>query len=475
MSNEYFEVVRSLRKHHSLFAQFWTIGNIVEIRHPHMPTAGVAFSKKDGAGLQFLINPDYWAKLNQEHDKPFIISHEIMHVYLDHGRRSLGLDPKTSNIAQDVVINHYLVDYFGFDRSQLTFGETYCWRDTVFPGRDDIEPDRCFEYYYEKIMEQGGAPQQKQGEPGEGQPGQGEGQGGEPTPGDGEPQAGSGAPGQPGDEDQPINQTVDVHDFMDEDGDGMDEDMMDAIQKAAEDLMDRITPGEIEDFEETVDKGNKEESDKLEQQKQNKAGAMAGAISKRIRLGRVIKKRKWETVVVDVLGRYHGMERDLDLQLWTRPNRRLAGMGDDLILPAEVTETVPVRDRVDVWFFQDTSGSCVDLAERFFKAAASIPDDRFRVRIFCFDTKVYETDLKSGKLYGFGGTKFQPIENAVQGILQREPKTKYPQAIFVVTDGDAFDGRMTAEFPERWHWFLTRKNLKCIPLKSHNYLLKDYE
>jgi len=143
------------------------------------------------------------------------------------------------------------------------------------------------------------------------------------------------------------------------------------------------------------------------------------------------------------------------------------------MLPAEVTETVSVRDRIDVWFFQDTSGSCRHLAERFFKAAASVPEDRFRVRIFCFDTKVYETDLKSGKLYGFGGTAFQPLEDEIQNIIQKEPRTKYPQAVFVVTDG--YGSNIQPEFPDRWHWFLSENYTRCIPSSSKRYNLKDYE
>jgi len=454
MKNEYFEIVKELRKHHSLFAQFWTVGHILEIDHPKMPTACVRFDKKSGAGVQFCVNPQFWATLNS-HSKAFVIAHEIMHVYLDHGRRSLNLDPEMANIAQDVVINHYLVDCFDFDRNEITFADKYCWLDTVFPGRDDVEPNRCFEYYYQKLQEQGGAPQSGDGE---GEAGEGEGQ--------------PGGTGQPGEGDG--NQTVDVHDFVGDDDDEIDEDLLDAIQKAADDLMDRITEGEVDDFEQIVENGNDDESDKLEEQKRSKAGAMAGTMQKRIRLGRIVKKPKWETVIAKELGRFQGRQQDVDLQLWTRPNRRLAGMGDDLILPADVTETIPVRDRVDVWFFQDTSGSCVDLAKRFFAAAASIPEDRFRIRMFCFDTKVYETSLKSGKLYGFGGTAFQPMEDKIQAILKDEPKTKYPQAVFVVTDGEAWS-KMHCEFPERWHWFLTYKNLGCIPNQSKHYLLKDYE
>jgi len=455
MKNKYyFEVVKELRKHHSLFAQFWTVGNILEVDHPKMPTAAVRFDKKSGAGVEFLINPNFWATLN-DHSKAFVIAHEIMHVYLDHGRRSLTLDPQMANIAQDVVINHYLIDCFGFNRDEITGADKYCWLDTVFPGRNDIEPNRCFEYYYEKLQEQGGAPQSGEGEPGEGEPGEGQ----------------PGQPGQPGQG----NQTVDCHDFLDDDEE-VDEDLLDAIQKAAEDLMDRITEKEVEEFEEIIDKGNDDESNKLEEQKRSKAGAMAGTMQKRIRLGRVVKKPKWETVIAKEIGRFQGMQRDLDLDLWTRPNRRLGAMSGELMLPATVTETVPVRDRVDVWFFQDTSGSCVDLAKRFFAAAASIPEDRFRIRMFCFDTKVYETDLKSGKLYGFGGTAFRPMEEAIQNIVNNEPKTKYPQAVFVVTDGEAWDGVLDVEFPDRWHWFLTASATKrCIPQKSHTYNLRDYE
>ena len=453
MKSEFLDVLRQLRKHHSLFAQFWTVGNLVEIRHPRMPTAGVSFDKKSGAGLQFLINPDYWAKLN-DHSKAFVIAHEIMHVYLDHGYRSLTLDHKLANLAQDVVINHYLVDVFGFRREDLTFGETYCWRDTMFPERDDIEEGRCFEYYYEKLQEQGGAPQNEESESGgeEGEPEEGEGESGEGEPGEG----------------QPINQTVDVHDFMEE----ADEEMLDAIREAAEDLMDKITPEEVEDFEDVVEGGNKDETKQVKESQQ--AGTMSGTMKKRIRLGRIIKKRKWETVVQDVIGRMIGMQRDVDLELWTRPNRRLNCMSSELMLPATVTETVPVRDRIDVWFFQDTSGSCVDYAKRFFAAAASIPDDRFKIRMFCFDTQVYETSIKSGKLYGFGGTYFHIIEDAIQRIVNEEPKTRYPQRVFVITDG--YGNSVQPEFPDRWHWFMTESNyLSYIPSESKHYDLTDYE
>lgn len=43
----------------------------------------------------------------------------------------------------------------------------------------------------------------------------------------------------------------------------------------------------------------------------------------------------------------------------------------------------------------DTSGSCFNLAERFFKAALTLNPKKFNVRLFCFDYYATETSLKS--------------------------------------------------------------------------------
>ena len=146
---------------------------------------------------------------------------------------------------------------------------------------------------------------------------------------------------------------------------------------------------------------------------------------------------------------------------------------NDLLIPSEIDELIQIRDRIDVWFFQDTSGSCVSYAERFFKAAASIPEDRFNIRGFCFDTKVYEINFRDGKLQGFGGTCFAVIESEIQKIINKE-KCQYPQVVFIITDG--YGSKVHPLFPERWHWFLTEGGFKgLIPNQSHIYNLSDFE
>ena len=51
---------------------------------------------------------------------------------------------------------------------------------------------------------------------------------------------------------------------------------------------------------------------------------------------------------------------------------------------------------------------------------------------------------------------------------------KYPGAVFVITDG--FGNEVRPKHPERWHWFLTERNMKTfIPEKSAVHSLKDFD
>ena len=131
------------------------------------------------------------------------------------------------------------------------------------------------------------------------------------------------------------------------------------------------------------------------------------------------------------------------------------------------------ENKIEVWFFQDTSGSCYGFRDRFFSAAKSLPPDKFDIRMFCFDTRVFETTLKSGKLYGFGGTMFQILENKVQEIIKKE-NLAYPKAVFVITDGYACDN-ISPKHPRRWHWFLSTNYTRCIHKECNIHMLKDFE
>jgi predicted metal-dependent peptidase len=146
-----------------------------------------------------------------------------------------------------------------------------------------------------------------------------------------------------------------------------------------------------------------------------------------------------------------------------------------MILPSEMEndDYYDEESKIDVWFFLDTSGSCWDLKDRFFSAAESIPEKRFKVRLFCFDTRVEETTLESRKIYGGGGTSFKIIEQHIQNIIKKE-NNKYPQAIFVISDG--YGDNVYPAQPAKWHWFLTAGGIKNFIHKDCNiYNLEDYE
>ncbi len=184
------------------------------------------------------------------------------------------------------------------------------------------------------------------------------------------------------------------------------------------------------------------------------------------------RKRKWETIIKQWSLKY--MRADLELkEQWVRSNRRLFGLGGGLILPSEMEDDMMDKDRLPVFFFLDTSGSCWGLRNRLFSAAASLPKDKFVVRLFCCDEVIEETTLTAGKIYGGGGTKFSIIESHIQSIMKKEG-VEYPEAVFFITDG--YGDRVMPEKPDRWYWFMTPFNTdRFIPKGSKVYQLRDFE
>jgi predicted metal-dependent peptidase len=94
----------------------WELGkpvftNVIDI-------AAVSFDEQ-GDVLLFSFNPDFWDKLSV-YERQFIISHECLHVILNHGLRVFNAKNKDfANIAADIVVNHMLVNKFAFLRENI--------------------------------------------------------------------------------------------------------------------------------------------------------------------------------------------------------------------------------------------------------------------------------------------------------------------------------------------------------------------
>jgi len=181
------------------------------------------------------------------------------------------------------------------------------------------------------------------------------------------------------------------------------------------------------------------------------------------------KKKKWETVIKHWSLQYL---REESCEQWARIARRFELLPKTIMLPSEMEDDTTEKDALPIFFFMDTSGSCYNYKDRFFQAALSLPKERFKIRLFCFDTKVKETTLESKKVYGGGGTSFAIIEEHIQNIINNE-HLDYPEAVFLITDG--VGNNVNPEKPERWHVFLTPYGTSKHFEKCHCYNLKDFE
>ena len=128
-----------------------------------------------------------------------------------------------------------------------------------------------------------------------------------------------------------------------------------------------------------------------------------------------VKKRVWWWETFDIFF----------TERWDRVSPRFSELiKDNICLPTEnwiINESLK-EDKICVYFFLDTSGSCINLKDRFFKAARSLDPKRFYIRLFSFDTSVAELDIKKNKVYGGGGTDFVECNPLSKGY-HRSSKT----------------------------------------------------
>lgn len=232
--------------------------------------------------------------------------------------------------------------------------------------------------------------------------------------------------------------TIDSHDFLFQD-----------FQKIVDDVVESLP---------------KSEADKIN--KCIEAGKERGEVSYKFNFKEKVKpKRKWETVIKKWSQKFKNQFQSCEQ--WCYPNRRLSTLPKKVKIPTDIDNENVKKDRIRVSFYQDSSGSCWDLKDRFFKAALSLPKDKFDVQLFCFDTQVYEVDAKKNEIYGGGGTMFDIIENHAKS------SDKYPDAVFVITDG--YGNSVTPAIPKRWYWFLSTKYDNYIPKECNVHQLEDFE
>lgn len=411
-TEEKIDFAKKLQNHHYFFRAFWDIGQPIFGDFEDLPTAAIQFDEK-GESILLRINTNFWNSLNEQ-SKLFLICHEMAHVVFEHGKRFRQYmnTPhfQTMNYAADVVINEMLCKSFKFDRNELDqrISKEGCWYDTVFKNKI-IKKNESTEYYF-NLLKQEDPPSDVKG--------------------------------------------FDVHVVSSEES-----------EKAMQEILE--TSGVFDSIQ------GEEMSNLPKEFKENiQRGLGTGGMYDVIYQKR--KKKKWETVIKQWELK-NKKEEIFSEERWERTNPRYSGIINEHIhLPTNnnILTDVNENNKISVFFFLDTSGSCISLAGRFFSAAHSLDPKKFEIRLFCFDTQVVETSLETKKVYGGGGTSFDILETAIQRIINSEKK-KYPKAVFVITDG--YGNNVHPQKPKNWYWFLSANYRACIPKESKVLMLSEFE
>lgn len=498
---EYLLLLGRLAAHDAFFHQFFQTSG--QFFSNSTDTLSVSRVKEK---IYFNFNEKYWSKcyLNK---KLFLISHEILHIALEHLTR-FAFKNIDENVACDLVVNHLLVDYFGFDREDIDpinqeGNREFCWIDNVFRNHEQILRDQSADYYLAKLREQHrkkpkrvppeeSMTSEKQGEPIIPEAFEDSEVPEEPTipevpeepiipevPQESTTPEVPEEPTTPEVPEEPIIPEVPQESAVPE---------VPQESAASREPEGPISLGESGESDELGESGESGKSDELGglgglasyQESDSKSGnsiplivlspgllaahnALLDIINKRtIERPRYRKpKPKFESVIKNWTLQNGGKEQDQDS--WLRPSR-YKNACPDVFIPG--TLEAPAR-RTKIFFFQDISGSCIHLQERFRKVAEGLDPKKFQVEYFVFDDYAYHSSEQFGNGWG---TSFSCIEQKIQEFSPKE----YPKAVFIITDG--YGDEVEPALPERWHWFLTQtRHLTYIPPKSKYYPLANFE
>lgn len=374
-------------------------------------TAAV-FGNSAGGVAMMQINPHFWERQTPT-QRLWIICHECLHAILDHFSRGRLLEHQSlANKMMDVVINHTTVEKFGFKRSEIDPDNVYCWMDKFFAPEENIPSGQNFEFYYHEMLKKG---------------------------------------------------NWDNGDLLDDHRMMTEEEFEEFIKKMNKDL----SPQEKQFLKDWL-MGQNAPAD-------GQGTGNADNLWSFGDIGYVKKKKKWESVIKKWVVKAVGIQEKPKEQ-WVFEDRRMALLSKEMSLPftRDDEDIFKKKEKIDLFFFLDTSGSCFSFGERFYKAARSIPTDKFNIHLFNFDTFVYDVDIEKAEVKGGGGTLFNIIEDKIQSIVKRDEINYSKISVWILTDG--YGNEVKPQVPETWHWFLTDGSTDSyIDKKSHKYKLDDYE
>lgn len=394
---KYSQAIRYLDQN---FAYFVT--HVLNIGRPiytdHIPTACVMVEKEVadkghvGDEFSFAFNYDFADELDVE-DFAFILSHETMHILLDHLNLAGRFPDKIRfNIAADCVINDYLIDAGVTPSDNLM--------NTLMSGIKNVGYN-CAHATVGQVYDD--LPQ----------------------------------------------------DIVDQMGEGMsldDHTWIHMPDELAKNILDKISDGSIipVDLQDIKDDINSKSDIKMK-----KAGGGQADIQKFVEVHGV--SMNWVNLLKEINPDIFKLNKGKMPRPTYHKRPRKLGAFPDTILPIKQTGNQKRHgDKPVIFMALDTSGSIGhNTARKFITLARSIPRSEIHLEVVTFTSSVMPLDLDNPR-FRSGGTAFSPIEEYIRSTVMPKYKNKYPSSVVIITDGDAwFDGiSPEKQNVDKWMWLL---------------------
>ena len=361
-----------------------------------------------GETLEFRFNPDFWDKCDN-YERAYFIAHECTHVILNHGKRAgLNQHVKSKDMAVDIVANQMLLNNLFLYTTDNIKKHNIFLEDLVDQGIE-MAPNHSFEYYYNILQKEFKDENQENSENG-----------------------------------LPIND----HSYL-------------------ADNTDRIIEKSF-----GLQKGDLNDQDKTKAENYGRQGGTE-TLDKVFQVynTKTYRVPNWQflfkKIVKDYRGKFEAESNKVD---WLHQDRRIVLLNSGIILPNYVGEKP--KNKINMWFFQDVSGSCLELRDKFISLARKIPTDIFNIKYHTFDTQVKEIPITTKEIIGGGGTDFQCIENyIIEETINKD--LKYPEVVVHLTDGCSYRP-ITPLKPRNHFWLLTENYVDYIPKESFRLILDDF-
>ena len=483
--------LKKLEEYSVIFRSVYELGNAQYSNS--VDTACVAKNKH--GELCYLLNYDFFWSLN-ETEQLFLICHESLHLFFNHLNHieKYQLNPTIANIAMDIVINETLVQHFNFNRINMPTLTQGCFIDTVFDSatinKYTLNLSKGYQYFYDIIKaeiknnnqytkekvkdyhQNGGmdehnkftqsstddkkessdqSNQNSSSQNNDNNPQDDELNANHQTTNDTSKQTTNDKKSQSSNNKNDDDSKPKDHEQSDSESNFQDIDE-ELIKNIIEDV-ENMTDTNLDDFEKKVQISTAQHQGNYDLQELLKDKEKKEIIK--------IKEKKWKKLVKWVNPSLLDLIDIEEPSFGKESAPFLFSLDSNMLMPGIMETQDYGKFRIDLYFFFDVSGSCINHLDQFVDIVSHIPRTLFNPHLFTFDTKVrkVEMDWKNKKFTSTikvgGGTAFHILENQIQLDLKNKIIKRYPEFVCVLTDGMAMPiTNIPTNKQKNWLWLL---------------------